>query len=51
VFREEVHNISQTLGACKATAEQWRFRFKKKKKKKKHIPEKWCHFFEMARQQ
>ena len=47
VFREEVHNISQTLGACKATAEQWRFRFKKKK----HISEKWCHFFEMVRQQ
>jgi RNase P subunit RPR2 len=33
VFRNERHNISQVLAACKAAAEQWRFRFPPRKKR------------------
>lgn len=48
VFRNETQSISQVLGACKAVVEQWRFRFKKKKK---HVADKWCQIFELARQE
>lgn len=47
IFRNEVHTLNQVLGACKATAELWRFRFKMRKKQ---IAEKWCNIFDMARE-
>jgi hypothetical protein len=45
VFRNERHNISQVLAACKATAEQWRFRFPRKKRP---IVDQWCLVLQSA---